>query len=383
MTGFGRSESPAVENCVIMVHVDSRKKYPWDDWFAAKLFSLRRGEDFDGRVDSFIQYIRNVASDRGVGIRVQIQEGPPITVIVSVKEAKVRKQNPDAERLVRSRKGANKSDGPKSVSPSKSEAARNVRKLGNLKSRVFSQVIETSAVFSELDRSGQKVCSRMLKRAVQLLWERTGAGNVQANDFLDAHKSLLKCVIHIWEINRGWAISLLNLSPGNMSALMYLMATSGSDGIAYRDAAPPNEEACDLAAWRKAQDFFVQLAGVASSVCRECDGDDKDCGHCGGSGKLMPGDERAGNPNFFHVVDALHMFFNVDGETTENQVEKHAIIAKAWNVWSKCGKITEEDVTLMYAHKKADGVMRLAENTVVGGIDLGENSDGTPDGGIV
>lgn len=37
------------------------RRYPWEEWFSQKEFHLRQGIDFNGRVDTMDQQVRNAA----------------------------------------------------------------------------------------------------------------------------------------------------------------------------------------------------------------------------------------------------------------------------------------------------------------------------------
>lgn len=68
-----------------------RTKYPWVEWFASDKFTVKRGVDFTGRTDSFIQMVRQRAIGRDLRIRMKVSEdGDTVTVLVE-------KFVPDAE----------------------------------------------------------------------------------------------------------------------------------------------------------------------------------------------------------------------------------------------------------------------------------------------
>lgn len=56
---------------------------PWKRWFASGSFVLVRGRDFDGRIDTMVQQVRNAAVriKRPVGVAVS-DDGSMIAVVV-------------------------------------------------------------------------------------------------------------------------------------------------------------------------------------------------------------------------------------------------------------------------------------------------------------
>lgn len=64
-------------------------RYPWDRWFSTGKFLLVRGQDYSGRTDSFVQQIRQRASDRGLRLRVWVApDGSAVRVTVQPPKAK-------------------------------------------------------------------------------------------------------------------------------------------------------------------------------------------------------------------------------------------------------------------------------------------------------
>ena len=66
------------------------RRYPWTDWFGLTQVELRKGRDYEGRMDSFIQQCRNAAHKYGVSISiVPDEEGQSFLLkIMGVREEK-------------------------------------------------------------------------------------------------------------------------------------------------------------------------------------------------------------------------------------------------------------------------------------------------------
>lgn len=60
------------------------RRYPWNEWFGAKKFYVRKGRDYNGRTDTFAQQVRTRASERGLSVSVEIDEdGEGLRVVVN------------------------------------------------------------------------------------------------------------------------------------------------------------------------------------------------------------------------------------------------------------------------------------------------------------
>ena len=251
---------------------------------------------------------------------------------------------------------------PRPVGPAQPMSARKMRTLDKIKPRTLSEVIDASDLFKSLAPSQRKECTRMLGKAVDLLWNRTWAGLIpftrgraqnEVTDFINRHLRLLVCIKHFYEQNSpdaGRAISILKLSPGQCSALMYLMGSSSSDGDGYRNADPPSEKQLDWRYWDKAEAFWVLLA--------------------------------SGDKELNLVREALGCHVDEEGDRVDedtsidlSQSEKLAILIKAWRHFLPGGKLTEKVVNLEYRMGE-NGIRCLAECPTVGGIDLGDPQDG-------
>ncbi len=192
-----------------------------------------------------------------------------------------------------------------------SEDPRVLMTVDYVKPRSVADVFYTSDVFRDSNPTERKELCRMLALATDLLWTRTDAQGYRTHPevvgFLERHKRLLECVTHIHQENRAEKIIVkLRLSPGQCSALCYLMSAAGTsdeDSDAYRNMEPPTEKGIDFSLQDRAQDFWTLL----------------------GSG-----------PDFLPVRLALGKLVDSDPTSADNlglggrMSEKMAILAGAW-----------------------------------------------------
>lgn len=210
-----------------------------------------------------------------------------------------------------------------------SEDPRVLMTVDYVKPRTAADVFYTSEVFKSATPPERKELCRILASAVDMLWTRTSARGYrthpEAVGFLERHKKLLDCSLHLFEENSpksGRKISRLRLQPGTCAALCYLMASSGpqTDGDVYRNEMPPTEKNLDWSLWDKATEFWTLLA----------DGVD-----------------------FQPVRDALGRLVDSSEGNDTNQglggrgPEKLAILDRAWAIWKECtggDPFTNDDV---------------------------------------
>src|SRR5690606_6127125 len=76
-------------------------------------------------------------------------------------------------------------------------------------------------------------------------------------DLLSRHPRLIDAIKHIHDENGEGAISRL-YSPGYAAGLLYLMACSESDLVAYRNG-DNRESALKFSRWKSACDFWVTI----------------------------------------------------------------------------------------------------------------------------
>lgn len=197
-----------------------------------------------------------------------------------------------------------------------SEDPRVLMTVDYVRPRTSADVFYTSDVFKALPPPDREELCRMLAAAVDLLWTRTATRGYRTHPevvaFLDRHRTLLRCVEHLFGENRmevGRRVSKLRLNAGACAALCYLMAagaTRPEDSDAYRNMEPPSEEGVDLSLLARAEDFWTLLAGGA---------------------------------DFAHVRTALAGLANsTPGSTTNRGLggtwpERLAVLAAAWGAW--------------------------------------------------
>lgn len=228
------------------------------------------------------------------------------------------------------------------------EGQATTRTLDNIQPRTLSDVFYTSALFADItDSVARKEVARMLEAAVKLLWKRSGAGTEvdyqthgESSDFLDRHPKLLHCVKHMFSENRDRAISLLRLSPGQCAAMMYLMGASKTDDVTYHKTR--SEKGMDLSYMEEARGMWVALLSK-SEKCKA-------------------------------ISEALAMLVDASTDTGGREIEKRAILTKAWVRYISQKPITLESLALQYAPDR-NGNMRLVkeEDHVFGGIDVGDS----------
>jgi hypothetical protein len=226
-----------------------------------------------------------------------------------------------------------------------------LRTVGNTKRRQVSResqsllgIIDECKVFDKLSKANRKKIARITDYAVRFLWYRTGVGldafaprqsHDEAIDFIGRHPRILECVKHIHEVN-GKANRLgPYLSTGYAAGLLYLMASSTTNPVTYRESDNSNEEALDWKMWDRACDFFVMLAGDTQETA---------------------------------AIRAVLGKSLEDGGGSN--AERWAIIIKAWLCYAAHKDITEKRLGLKYVTHD-DGASTLAECPTVGGIDLG------------
>jgi len=252
-----------------------------------------------------------------------------------------------------------------------SDSPRIVRTLDNVKTRSLADTIFTSDDFKDmdLDRRMRGEISRMLDAAIDFLWKRTeahdtwGKGAVKGENgyktaqthsasltFRDRHKRIDKAVRHLFDLNKGRAISLLHLSAGQSAAMLYLMGSGESDIDEYRNGNPPTEKHLDWSSWDKACQFWTDLA------------------------ESRRGDNGKAEGPLKALVQALYeLVRDRDGPAAE----KTALVIKAWHAYRE-GVVEQDDLELEYA-QSPDGSKRLIDGGDFGGIDCGDKEKLDPD----
>lgn len=152
-----------------------------------------------------------------------------------------------------------------------SEDERVLRTIDYVKPRTVADMLYTMELYRGNSQVERKEMTRMLSAAIDVLWQRTATKGYKTHPevvgFLERHKRLLKCVEHLFELNKphvehGRRISKHRLSAGQCSALCYLMGSAGpkTNGDEYRNSFPPSERDLDWSLWEKAKDFWELFA---------------------------------------------------------------------------------------------------------------------------
>lgn len=214
------------------------------------------------------------------------------------------------------------------------------------KSRTLADVIYRSEYFQSLGATERKAASKVADHAVRQLWHRTWVSDSAFSPakthsefiaFLENHPRLLECIAHVTALDKGNRVS--SLYPlGYAAALMYMMASSNSDGPAYWE--DREEKALDWAHWVDASNFWSELANP------------KD--------KSMEVVRKA-------IADLVNEATGRGG----SKIQKTAVLCKAWGMYIDGDKLTAKGLELD-VQIRSNGMPALVENPTVGGIDRGE-----------
>jgi len=232
------------------------------------------------------------------------------------------------------------------------EDDRTVNTLDTAKPRSLSDVIYRCQYFAKLPPAERKNVSKMMQSCVQFVWDRTGVKDAysierthaESIDFIELHKTMLKCVNHISLENEDKSISAL-IPCGTASGMMYLMATSASDPQEYKDLDHPSEKVLDLSMLEKAEEFWTEFSGGKAFDC---------------------------------VRKALRDLNEIEDLTGGVMLLKKALVIKAWNVYTSKKKVTAASIKLKIVTDD-EGYKKLDEFPNCGGIDFDGLRDDTPD----
>lgn len=212
--------------------------------------------------------------------------------------------------------------------------------------RTLTDVLYRSKVFSNVKEKDRRKVSSIADWAVRLLWARTGANrnaytprrtHRESLFFIERHPKLVEAVRHIWEENGSENRIGRYISPGYAAGLLYLMASMKSSRAEYLKTENPNEESLDLSMWDRACEFFVFLASTHDSLKA--------------------------------VIPALAKC----SEGTPTRDERQAVVLKAWLLYAEDKPVTVSSLALRY-QPDSDGLLKLAEHPVIGGIDVGDTT---------
>lgn len=224
------------------------------------------------------------------------------------------------------------------------ESDESVNTMDTCKPRSLADVIFRSTIFNSLQPKERREAARMLDHTIRLLWFRLGIcmdafaprrTHSEAIDFAERHPKLIDCVKHVMEENKDNRVGRY-LSPGYMSALLYLMGCSKTDPTEYRNADNPNEELLEWSQWDKASDFIVQLAGSDDAT-----------------------------------KAVRNVLSKMQQDEEDGRDAKCGMLAKAWIAYATDKPITAKAIQLKYEGNDEEG-WALAECPIVGGIDYGD-----------
>jgi hypothetical protein len=224
-----------------------------------------------------------------------------------------------------------------------------INTLNTGKPRTFVDVLYQSPYFAGYPQSARKKVCNVTNYAVRLLWERTGAkqdafapirSHNEGCAFVEAHQRLLECVRFVCDINTKGDLDDF-LTAGLASGLLYLLATSNSDGDLYHDSPTKSETAgsVDFGRMDKAQGFYTALKSP-TDTSRE-------------------------------VRYAIAATMNSrTGTGLGTKDERISILIKAWKKYVLGKKVERGDLNLRY-YKDDHDLYHLDDYPTCGGIDLG------------
>lgn len=141
--------------------------------------------------------------------------------------------------------------------------------LNSGKPATLTDFLHRSRYFAEKEEKGKNLLIKATANAIRMLWKRVGNDDKAFDmsksvpeflDLLARHPRLIDAVTHVYEEN-GAKVDRHLGNLGYSAAMLYLMATSESDGCAYRNALrageSPTEDMLDFSRWEKACEFWV------------------------------------------------------------------------------------------------------------------------------
>ena len=248
------------------------------------------------------------------------------------------------------------------------EDVETIRTLDNVQPRSDADTIYAADEHCQkLSPSEKREYGRMLGKATDFLWKRTGAGEIAGEKvyqtpsenaaFRQRHDKLHKCVKHLFDENlSARSITLLKLSAGESAAMMYLMASGASDGEQYRTGTPRTEKPLDWSLWEKAKTFWTLMSQAGGK-------DEK-------TGKSTP--ESAERKA---VRVALKKLDDPDSGTGARLAEKLVVLAKAWERFAANKPFTAEQLVPKYLEKEGHTLLDPDQTNSFGGIDLGPDGN--------
>lgn len=244
-----------------------------------------------------------------------------------------------------------------------------VNTIDTAKARSMMDVIYRSGFFKRMKSlSARKIVSKIAEQAIGELWKRTG---VDANmklrhtklasiQFLLNHPTLVECVEHIYKAYTAkevdWKATNKVMGAGYAAALMYLMATSKSDGRRYRTASPPREGSgkgasrfVDFGNMEKAKEFWTNFATKTN--------------------------------RFGCIHDAIEHCIKYGNDGTK--IERFGVIFRAWKAFEAGKQLRSDGVMLKpdehYSENTIGAIQVCTFKPSFGGIDCGPQGKPAPD----
>lgn len=229
--------------------------------------------------------------------------------------------------------------------------------IDNVRTRDFADVLTSDPTFfGDKPPVERRVLCRGVMYTVKELWKRTGAKNDSyaprqthsgSFSFINRHPKIKESVLHLSDENQDNRVGKIFGSLGYTAAVLYLMATSGSNPeqvTTYRDAVEPNEDMLDTERWDEACEFWVGLSKAS--------------------------------PDFQPVRNALKALNHpVTGEEGSRK-ERALVIQRAWEQFVTGKPFDEAKLTLGasdFSTPDSDGAKYQIEFANFKGIDLGES----------
>jgi len=224
------------------------------------------------------------------------------------------------------------------------ETKRLVNTIGTGKPRSLADSFYASGVFETTNKMELKQLCRLAEHTIRMLWLRTDAqsdaynarfSHSDALEFIERHPTVLLSIQTLYSESKGKINPLAKFSGAYAPALLYLMAASDTVPVDYKNCDPPTEHAISFANEELAERFWVELTENLNSV----------------------------KP----IVDMIE---DMAEQGNMRSDERIAILIKGWNAYSKNGIVKSSDITLN-VETDENGIRRLLDDPIVGGIDLG------------
>jgi len=238
-----------------------------------------------------------------------------------------------------------------------------LRTFDNTKPTTLSDVLYRDPAFKKELPGAKRELSGMLAKAVNFLWERTGASQLtdyqthgESVEFLGRHPKLYDFVKNLFtldggnrnESGTGRTITGLGFSNGLCAGLQYLMAASATNPDKYK--ANRSQRAINWEFEDKANGFFIDLSNKS---------------------------------NLRESVESLMK--DLDNDELSGTKANICLLVEHWNLYVKCapdeevlpGEITQAKFYEDHFKENSNGKLRFYNPSDVGGIDIGDKQEPT------